>query len=211
MSRCGQGRVGGRGRGQSVGGARGGVLRGRWQRSRGPPWAVRDRCELQGRPGYPPLNVPRKDTSGAYRRLLPAPSPSPGENQFPFERRGRRQATLRASAFRRPGLAPPRRRVHLRPPARLAPGCEAPPGPGTGRRPEGAACSARSPGTRWLWLLWTAGGTASFLPGSPFSSPFGRQRGGWRSLGVSLGISVGLWQETSAFGFLVLCFPVATR
>ena len=30
-------------------------------------------------------------------------------------------------------------------------------------------------------------------------------RGGdWRSLRVSLGISVGLWQETSAFGFLVL-------
>ena len=84
-------------------------------------------------------------------------------------------------------------------------------GPGTVRRPEGTACSARFPGTRWLWLLWTAGGTVSFLPGSPFSPPFGRQRWVWRSLRVSLGISVGLWQETSAFGFLVLCFPVATR
>ena len=109
------------------------------------------------------------------------PPPARAKTSFPLSAEGgdRRRSGLPPSG----GLAWLRRAAastcaHLRPPARLAPGCEAPPGPGTGRRPEGAACSARSPGTRWLWLLWTAGGTVSFLPGSPFSSPFGRQRGG---------------------------------
>lgn len=85
-------------------------------KGQGATWAVRDRCELQGRPGYPPLNAPRKDTSGAHRRLLPAPSPSPGENRFPLRTPRAATGDARAST---PSEAWPGSRAPcpLRPPA----------------------------------------------------------------------------------------------
>lgn len=135
------------------------------------------------------------------------PPPARAKTSFPLSAEGgdRRLSGLPPSG----GRARPRHaaRAHLR---AWCPGVKPLWARRLAGRPGGAACSARFPGTRWLWLLWAAGGTVSFLPGSPFSSPLGRQRGVWRSLRDSLGISVGLWQETSAFGSLVLPFPVAT-
>lgn len=133
-----------------------------------------------------------------------SPPPARAKTSFPLSAEGgdRRRSGLPPSG----GLAWLRRAAastcaHLR---AWRPGVKPPLGPGLAGVPRvpRALHDPQAPGGSGSSGLLGALSRFSQALLSPLLS---EGRGGdWRSLRVSLGISVGLWQETSAFGFLVL-------